>query len=333
MPAGPFTAAPSWLLPALVVGGFGATAAATGPLTRWLSARQFGKAIRLDGPRHEAKQGTPTMGGLALLGLLLLVALGWTVSGPRPDGLIMLLGSLAFAALGLVDDLAGLARRSGRTEPGVGLKARHMFALQLGAATLLAWAALTFARPRLGIEQSMADLPLAALLALAIIGTVNGVNLADGLDGLAAGLLAIAFGGLLALGLPTGPAAMAAAATGASLGFLVHNRHPARVFMGNVTSMGLGAALALCAILAGKLVLLPVIGAVFVTEVLSDLIQVGWFKWTRRRTGTGRRVFRIAPIHHHFEAIGWPETVVVRRFWLAGGLAVLAAWGLARWLG
>lgn len=333
MPAGPFPTPPPWLMGALIVIAFSATAAATGPLTRWLAARQLGKAIRTDGPQHQGKRGTPTMGGVVMLAMLLLVAVLWLAAGPKPDALILLLGILAFAAMGLVDDLAGLARRSGRAELGVGLKARQMFTLQVVAAALLTTAVLLYARPRLGPEQSLANLPLAALIALAILGTVNGVNLADGLDGLAAGLLALAFGGLLALRLPLGPAAVAAAATGASLGFLVHNRHPAKVFMGNVTSMGMGAALALSAILGGRLGLLPVLGAVFVAEVLSDLIQVGWFKWTRRRTGTGRRAFRMAPIHHHFEALGWPETLVVRRFWLAGGLAALAAWGLSRWLG
>lgn len=321
-----------WWLPALALGAFAATAALTGPLTHWLAARQFGKAIRVDGPQHQSKQGTPTMGGLAMLGVLLLVGMVLLAgSDPLVVGML-LLGMLAFAALGLADDMAGLARRSGRKEAGIGLKARDMFALQLVAALLLSLSVMRLARPQLGPEQTLSDLPLTILMTVAIMGTVNGVNLSDGLDGLAAGLLTIAFTALLALGLGGAPAALAGAAVGACLGFLLHNRYPARVFMGNVASMGLGALLAVVAILSGKLLLLPIVGAVFVTEVLSDLIQVGWFKWTRRRTGTGRRFFRIAPIHHHFEAIGWPETRVVRRFWLAGASAAFVAWLFGRWL-
>jgi phospho-N-acetylmuramoyl-pentapeptide-transferase len=331
LPPAMATALP-WLLPATVLGAFAATAALTGPLTRWLASHQFGKAIRLDGPEHQSKQGTPTMGGLVMLGVLCAAGLPLLAGRDRPAAALLLLSMLAFAALGLLDDIAGLARRSGRKELGVGLKARSMFVLQLLAASLLTLSILRLASPQAGLEQAINDLPLAALMVLAILGTVNGVNLSDGLDGLATGLLAIAFAALLAMGLSGASAVLAGVALGACLGFLVHNRHPAKVFMGNVASMGLGALLATVALLGGKLLLLPVVGAVFVAEVLSDLIQVGWFKWTRRRTGTGRRVFRMAPIHHHFEALGWPETLVVRRFWQAGALFAFFAWMLSRWL-
>lgn len=311
--------------------GFALSAGLSAPLIRWLAARQFGKAIRADGPQHQAKSGTPTMGGAVMIGLLVLLGLVLLAGPDRGQAGLVLLGLLAFTALGWVDDLAGLARRSGKHELGVGLKARHMFALQGLAAfgLTLGWLRLLAAEPTpWGLPPAL----LGLLAFIAILGTVNGVNLSDGLDGLAAGLLAIAFGGLLALGLPRTPALLSAGGMGVCAGFWLHNRYPAKVFMGNLASMGLGLLLALCALLGGKLLLLPVLGAVFLAEVLSDLIQVGWFKWTRRQSGTGRRVFRMAPLHHHYEALGWPELKVVHAFWAAGLLAALLALALNPWL-
>jgi len=346
---------------ALVVGGaFATTLGLTRPLIGWLRARQLGKAIRADGPDHAAKAGTPTMGGLALLaavglsGLAIVVVLRPT---PGPDDatfgstttVFLTLAAMAgFGVLGLVDDLAGLARRRGG-EAGIGLTARRMIALQTALAVGVC-AAFRAATPK--PDGSPWPVWLFPLGVVAIVGTTNGVNFADGLDGLAAGLAAIAYGalgltvvaawavrlgpgvgsmpapasGLIASGdpwtaLPAAPV-LALAIAAACLAFLVYNRHPAQVFMGNVTSMALGAGLATLAFGMGWWLLLPVIGAVFVVEVVSDIVQVAVFKATG-----GRRVFRMAPLHHHFELGGWPETTVVRRFWLAG-LAAGAA-GLA----
>lgn len=310
-----------------------ATAALTRPLIGLLRARELGKAIRADGPAHGAKAGTPTMGGLAALAVLgvALAFLWWSsmrygdANGARAS-VVALAAMIAFGALGLHDDLEGLARRSGRRELGVGLGARRMIGLQLVAAVAI-W--LVAGRPEPWPTAGIA--PLAgALSVLAVVGTVNGVNLSDGLDGLAAGLLALAFVSLSAIAALAGtPAAAAAAlaAAGACLGFLWHNRHPARVFMGNVTSMALGAVLAVLAWhVPFGVALLPILGAVFVAEVLSDVLQVAWYKATG-----GRRILRMAPLHHHFEAGGLHETTVVTRFWLAGaafGLAAVA-WRLA----
>ena len=162
--------------------------------------------------------------------------------------------------------------------------------------------------------------------------------MSDGLDGLAAGLSAIAFASLalalyarmsaasVAAGAPpsVAVATLSVAAAAASVGFLAYNRHPAQVFMGNVASMALGAGLAVLAIVAGVWWLLPILGAVFLSEVISVIVQVGFFRFSG-----GRRVFRMAPFHHHFELGGWPETAVVRRFWLFGVLAGLASIAIA----
>jgi phospho-N-acetylmuramoyl-pentapeptide-transferase len=266
--------------------------------------------------------------------------------------LLVTASMLVFAAFGLVDDLAGLARRSGRKELGVGLGAKQMLVLQLVASAALSTLALHWLGATTitsGLLPGSIALPGGFLLAtLGLLGTVNGVNLSDGLDGLAAGLLALAFAAsawiLVGVGSGEGPshaglggmdwfvgladfktglwllALLAALAAGACLGFLWYNRHPARVFMGNVASMGLGGALAMMFIVSGLWWLLPIVGAVFVAEVLSVIIQVGYFKWSG-----GKRVFRMAPFHHHFEEGGMHETQVVRRFWIAGALAGLLA--------
>jgi phospho-N-acetylmuramoyl-pentapeptide-transferase len=329
---------------ALAALSFIATVIVTAPLIRFLRAREFGKAIRADGPDHAAKAGTPTMGGLGMLAVIGVAggALAWGTGDLVYP--IVLVGMFLFGALGLADDLAGLARRSGRRELGVGLSARRMFALQILAAfitvaLLLVVADAAASRPYPGAG----DIPwgrLAGIVAayvLLIVGVVNGVNMSDGLDGLAAGLVAIAFVGLAGviaehegyLGpyasymsheyLP-GQFVFALIVAAACAGFLVYNRHPARVFMGNVTSMALGAGLALTAIVGGLHLILPILAGVFVVEVLSVIVQVGYFKMSG-----GRRVFRMAPIHHHFELGGWPETKVVKLFWLAGALAAIAA--------
>jgi phospho-N-acetylmuramoyl-pentapeptide-transferase len=314
------------------------TVVTTRPLVSLLRSRQIGKAIRVDGPAHAEKEGTPTMGGLAALGVIAVLALTiawWT--GAVTQVLLVLACAGAFAVLGMVDDLAGLARTS--HEHGVGLTARRMFALQVLVALAVC---VPLVMPLTGDPVRM----IAALLIglLAIVGTVNGVNMSDGLDGLAAGLLALAFAAIGVAAALSGPhhehllslagaspeatarstPLLSGVVVGACLGFLVFNRHPARVFMGNVTSMALGATLAVLSLTSGTWPLLPVIGAVFVAEVVSVIVQVVVFK----RTG-GRRFFRMAPLHHHYEALGWPETLVVKRFWIAGALAGLAGVALS----
>jgi phospho-N-acetylmuramoyl-pentapeptide-transferase len=161
---------------------------------------------------------------------------------------------------------------------------------------------------------------------LLVVGMVNAVNLTDGLDGLAAGTVAIAAGALAALAVRAGagPAAVIAAATGgAALGFLWHNAHPAAVFMGDVGSIGLGAALAAAGVLSKQEILMLLVGGVAVAEALSVMLQVAWFKTTG-----GRRLFRMSPIHHHFELNGWTETQTVVRFWLCGALLAAVGVGL-----
>ena len=366
----------------------------TGRLIKFLSNGQFGKTIREDGPDHASKAGTPTMGGIGMLLIVLsaLIASKYFVDTNLDPAYYVgrrlmpsaawapILGVICFAVLGLTDDLAGLARRSGKKELGIGLKALHMLALQFALAFCIAgffaWAA-PIHLPLLQEPLNAIGMLLSAIfLTIILVATANGANLSDGLDGLAAGLLCIAFASsaicltLLPqnlaqeriLSLPSSIAGtwgessrsdlwstetenlsqleqlpggegtelellllrlamitVALVAAGACLGFLYHNKFPAKVFMGNVASMGLGVTFAMIHILSGTWWLIPIIGAVFVAEVVSDLIQIGYFKYSG-----GKRVFRMAPLHHHYEKGGMPEQQVVRRFWAAGLLSGLA---------
>lgn len=281
----------------------------------------WGKTVRADGPSsHHVKAGTPTMGGVAFLTVALAVAL---LIGPRDADLLALAAlTLAAAGLGLADDIASL-RRSRRAaahgpapvDAATGVLARYRLLVQaLVGATFAAYAVAQAGVSVFGI----AALDV-AFLTFAVVGAINAFNFTDGLDGLAAGVAAIVL--LLFLGSP-----LAAALLGALLGFLWYNAHPARVFMGGAGSEALGAAVAGLAILQGQVWWLPVFALLPVLEVVSVIAQVGYF----RATG-GRRLLRMAPLHHHLELSGWSETRIVVRFWLL--TAVLSALTAALWSG
>jgi phospho-N-acetylmuramoyl-pentapeptide-transferase len=278
------------------------------PLIAFLRRLAYRQQAYEDAPQsHQKKTGTPTMGGLLFL-LAPLVAVALT----RDAGALAYAGLIAgSAAIGFVDDY--LAIRRGRNR---GLNARTKFL----ATALVGVAFLAFAgaqTPPAGGLLFVGPVPYWLWYALSlgvILATTHAVNLTDGLDGLASGtivppLLVLA---VVAVRQGNGDVACVVAATlGAVLGFLLYNRHPAKMFMGDTGSLALGAALAGAAILTGTQLLLPLIGGVFVAETLSVIVQVTSYKTTRKR------VFRMSPLHHHFELGGWPETAVTRRFWLA----------------
>lgn len=271
-------------------------------------------------PRHRAKAGVPMMGGLLMIGavVLTLVVL-WT--GSRTLG-VVLLAFLGYGAAGLLDDL--LKARRGRN---LGLRAREKLAFQIPIGVAVGYYAAEFTAlgsalvlPWIGeIQLGWLYLPFAVLF---MVGFTNGVNLTDGLDGLAAGTVAIAALAYTGVALHVGRtdvAAFAAALAGACLGFLWFNAHPAQVIMGDVGSQALGGALAAVALVTKTEITLLVVGVVFVLEAASVMVQVAYFKATG-----GRRVFRSSPLHHHFELAGWAETQIVTRFWLLGSLGALA---------
>ncbi len=291
------------------------------PYIRLLRHFGFAKQIREEGPEsHMVKRGTPTMGGLLIIFVVLVIflVLRWPVQG----GIIAPLATLAAVGLlGAADDYL-----NART--GEGIRVRQKLLWQVVVAAFVAYQIqdtyqITGIRvPFIGdvAVDPMIYVPFAAF---AIVAASNGVNITDGLDGLAGGTLAFAFVSFLIIALlnePTQPniAFLCALIIGALLGFLWFNVHPAQVFMGDSGSLSLGATLAVIALVTGQILVLPLIGLIFVVETLSDIIQIGYFKMSG-----GKRVFRMAPLHHHFELGGWDEEKITLRFWIVGILAGL----------
>ena len=291
-------------------------------LIRRLILLKIVKNIRLDGQEmHLAKQGTPTMGGwlFVLTSVAVIAAL---VRDPRvviPIGG----GMLAFAAFGALDDYANLKNREGM---GFRVKAQLfwqlLLALAIGAALYGLFGVDTIRLPLFGVMSI--GIWMVPFAALTILATTSGANLIDGLDGLAAGSMAFAFVAYLVIAAWRGDFALAgacAALVGSMMAFLWFNVNPARIFMGGTGALALGAGLATVALLSGEVLLLPIIAFLLIAEIASVIIQVAYF----RSTG-GKRFFRRAPIHHHFELLGFKEVNVVFRFWLIA--AVCAALGL-----
>jgi phospho-N-acetylmuramoyl-pentapeptide-transferase len=290
------------------------------------------QAVREGTPaRHAGKAGTPTMGGVLIVGAAFIAALAVAgVTGQVSSDLrVALIVIGLFATVGALDDALGITRHR-----KLGLRGREKMALQIPIALLLG--AYVVRQPYLGAGVTLPGLPVRLDLGWAypvfcmcvVVGMANAVNLTDGLDGLAGGTMAIASGTLAVLAARAGavPSGVVAAAVGgAALGFLWWNAHPAGVFMGNVGSYALGAALAVTGVLAKLEVTTLIIGGLFVAEALSVFLQVAYF----RATG-GRRLFRMSPIHHHFELSGWTETQTVVRFWVCGALFAALGVGLGR---
>jgi phospho-N-acetylmuramoyl-pentapeptide-transferase len=328
------------------------TAFVVGPrVISWLQTRGWGQVVRAEGPStHLKKAGTPTMGGLIILAAVFLPTVLWA-RFDEPYVWIALAVTLWMGAIGFMDDYLKIVRHESR-----GLIARYkliwQFILGLALGSFLLWMPLS----GYGSTQTMLpffkDLSIVIFpvlfplfVAIVVAGSANTVNLTDGLDGLATGLSAIAAitFGLFAyaigrvdtsayLGVFYLPGAgelaiFCTALSGAAVGFLWFNAPPAQVFMGDTGSLALGGAIGAVAVLLKSEFLLVLVGGVFVLEGLSVIIQTGWFRYTKRRTGTGRRVFRMAPLHHHFEKLGWPETRVVVRFYILG--IIFALVGLA----
>jgi phospho-N-acetylmuramoyl-pentapeptide-transferase len=308
-----------------------------GPLLRVLRHYKIGDLIRLEGPQRHVvtKMGTPTMGGVlfvlpvTLITILLNAAslIGQTVLGR--SALLPLGTMISFMLLGAWDDIEKLRARRRR---GEGISIRSKFAFQVVLAILIAYGLRYILQvpelflPGIGFEIKIGFwyIPIAAFI---IVGTANAVNFTDGLDGMA-GLISAtcfaAYGGIALLQNQTFLARFCFTLVGAVFGFLWFNVHPAELFMGDTGSMALGGTLGVVALMTGQWALLPVIAIVPLSEVISDIIQIAYFKWTG-----GRRFFKMAPIHIHFELSGWSETQIVQRFWLISLLAAMVGVALA----
>ncbi len=284
------------------------------PLVHILRTLRVGKQIRLDGPdSHHEKAGTPTMGGILVwASVFVSTALFNVINNPS---IVVPLAVTAFTGvLGTLDDVLGLL---GKTTEGLTVRVKFagLGAISIGTAVAV-WAVLGYDYLYLPTIVAPWHLGLlyVPLAALAVLATANAVNLTDGLDSLAGVCAAVAFTCYGIIAHLQGQAPLATfcfTIVGALLAFLWFNAYPANLFMGDAGALSLGAALATVALMTGHLLLLPLIGFVFVAEALSVILQVGFFKLTG-----GRRLFRMSPLHHHFEMMGWSETHVSQRFWL-----------------
>lgn len=307
----------------------------------WLRKLKVGQHVRNDGPQsHLSKQGTPTMGGILIIAALVLSIFLWSDLSNKYVW-VVLFAILAFGGIGMRDDYIKLVKKQSQ-----GLRAWEKSALQVGASLLIglflyyfsgdlqaAHLTVPFVK-KLVIDLGLFYIPFAIIV---MVGSSNAVNLTDGLDGLAIGLVGIAatanaiivyIGGnrliadYLKIQYIAGSGELTVccgAMLGACLGFLWYNAHPAEVFMGDTGSLSLGAALGALALVTKHELILVIVGGIFVVEALSVMLQVGSFKLR------GKRIFKMAPIHHHFEQIGWPESKVIVRFWIVGIILALVA--------
>lgn len=326
-------------------------------MARKLRAMQIGQHIREDGPEsHQSKAGTPTMGGILIVLAIIIPTLLWA----NLTNAYVWLGLFAtgvFAAIGFLDDYNKVVRKR-----SLGLTGRTKLLLQIvtsfgvGVALLIMRASGTYSselimpffknlRPELVIQPLLGNpylvpvaiLPFLAFLVVVIVGSSNAVNLTDGLDGLAIGCVVIAGGAFTVLTYVTSHARFAdyldiqhmpavgeltifcGSLVGAAIGFLWYNAHPAEMFMGDVGSLALGGALGTVAVMIKQEILLIFVGGVFVLEALSVIVQVASFKLT------GKRIFKMAPLHHHFELMGWSESKIIVRFWIVALVFALFA--------
>jgi len=300
------------------------------PLIQLLRFFKVGKIIREEGPgRHVEKLGTPTMGGFMIIAPVLLLTI--LLNAATLLGLDDLLGQpvviplivmVAFGILGAVDDWEGIRG----TRKGLGMRARTKFLIQLALGLATAFALKYVVEvPEMywpGYPEPISlgswYIPIATIM---IVGFSNAMNFTDGLDGLAGLIAATSFAAYGGIALMQGQVFLARfcfTIVGALFGFLWFNVHPAELFMGDTGSLALGAALATFALMTGQWLVLPIIAIVPVSETISIILQVAYFRWTG-----GKRLFRMAPLHHHFELLGWSETQVVQRFWLVTLIAAM----------
>ncbi|HTP80428.1 MAG TPA: phospho-N-acetylmuramoyl-pentapeptide-transferase [Bacteroidota bacterium] len=313
-------------------------------IIRRLKEMQIGEAAKLDAPRtHLSKAGTPTMGGLIVLLSVLVPAILWT---DLRNGYILLIlfVTLALGAVGFLDDFLKVVKKKPK-----GLIGRYKIVGQVTVGLLVGgiiYFVPQWIDPSLVPLHSSTTVPFIKnrefdfgvfyipVVIFIITATSNAVNLTDGLDGLAIGTVGIVSVTLALIAYVSGSATLSqyltipflrgngelaiycVAMAGAALGFLWYNSYPAQVFMGDTGSLALGGAIGAMCVLIKKELLLPTLGGVFLMETLSVIIQRGYFKYTKRKYGEGRRVFRMAPIHHHFELLGWPEPKIVTRFYI-----------------
>ncbi len=321
-----------------------------GPLVEILYRLKAGKQIRteLTIESHQKKAGTPTMGGILIVLPVVIITLALNIASIiRPSAnvltgtsiLLPLFVLVSFAALGAVDDWEGFRRSRGEARHGEGLTARVKILLQIILATIAAVGFSLYSRdggfqfanelvmPLLNAVIPVSPIIFIPIMVICIVGMSNAVNFTDGLDGLAGIISASAFAAYGVIAYLQGQIFLVQLCfifVGACFAFLWFNAHPAQMFMGDIGAISLGATLGTVAVMTGQWLLLPIIAIVPMAELLSVILQVGYFKASK-----GKRLFRMSPLHHHFELSGWSETQVVQRFWLVGLLSAMIGIALA----
>jgi phospho-N-acetylmuramoyl-pentapeptide-transferase len=299
----------------------------------WLQALKAGQVIREDGPQaHLKKAGTPTMGGIFFVPVATIVACVW--SNFAGDVLAVSALTLSYGFIGWLDDWQILRRKSNKgISPKMKLLLQISFALMFCLWLMISHSSnnITSIALPLGLSLPLGLLfwPLAGFV---LVAESNATNLTDGIDGLAGGTVAIAMLALGALVAPTSIGLMifCAAVSGSCLGFLAHNRNPARVFMGDTGSLALGGALAAVALLSNSLAALFILSGIFFVETLSVMAQVGYYKATKGPDGKGKRLFKMAPLHHHLELSGWSELQVVAVFYIIGAILAICGYAIGK---
>jgi phospho-N-acetylmuramoyl-pentapeptide-transferase len=318
-----------------------------GPLIiRLLKKHQIGEIIREDGPKtHLQKKGTPTMGGIIILFAVLLPTLLWG-NLSNPYIILILISTVWMGCIGFLDDYLKVVKKKKK-----GLIAYYKLAGQISLGFIIG--SYIYFSPNFSLIHTLTSVPFfknltidlgifyIPVVILVITGFSNAVNLTDGLDGLAAGLMGIIALALAVVSYVSGRIDFSnylnimylprsgeltiycLALAGAMLGFLWFNSKPAQVFMGDTGSLSMGCAIGTLSVLLKKEILLIMRGGVLVAEATTVLLQISYFKWTKKKTGTGRRIFKMAPLHHHFELLGWDESKIVIRFWIIGILLTL----------
>jgi phospho-N-acetylmuramoyl-pentapeptide-transferase len=318
-----------------------------GPLVEILRRLKAGKQIRIGLTQHEYKAGTPTMGGILIVLPVIIITVALNVVSiihsrsaiTGPSILVPLFVMISFAVLGALDDWQGFRRSRGEARHGEGLTGRVKILIQIILAGIVAILFSLYSRdggfsfaneiplPLMRIVIPISPLLFIPLMIINIVGMANAINFTDGLDGLAGIISASAFAAYGIIAFLQGQIYLVQLCfiiVGACFAFLWFNAHPAQMFMGDIGSMALGSTLGTIAVMTGQWLLLPIIAIVPVAETLSVILQVGYFKLTK-----GQRLFRMSPLHHHFELTGWSETQIVQRFWLVGILSAMIGVALA----
>ena len=319
-----------------------AVTAALGPVfIPWLHQLRFGQEIREEGPKwHQKKSGTPTMGGImfiagigaAIIAYIIILAAKHNINGTSLKAALVFVIAFGFGIIGFIDDYIKVVKKR-----NLGLTALQKFLMQLVLTAV--YVSVLYFMGELKTEiyipfvKNPVGLPVWLYIPFVMfvsVGVVNAVNLTDGLDGLAASVTVVdgIFFTLVSFVVfaASGISYFAAALTGGLLAFLIYNKYPAKVFMGDTGSLFLGAAVALMAIGLKMEIFLILVGFVYFAETLSVIMQTSYFKYTKKKYGEGRRIFKMTPIHHHFEMCGWTEKKIVRVFTLVTLLLCLTAW-------